>query len=247
MSLHLPRLGVEPDAPFPPVESALRRPDGLLAFGGDLSVPRLRKAYRHGVFPWFSEGQPILWWSPDPRTVFETAALHPNRRFARTLRGSDWTLRADTAFAAVVTACARAPRPGQDGTWITDAMRDAYAALHAAGVAHSVEVFDGAELIGGIYGVSIGRMFFGESMFSARTGASKAALFGLARQMRRWDMPLIDAQVGNPHLDSLGAASWPRERFIASVDVLAEAPAPVIGAWTGAFGEIPAAALGTPD
>jgi len=247
VSLHLPRLGAAPDAPFPPVDSALRRPDGLLAFGGDLSVPRLCNAYRHGVFPWFSEGQPILWWSPDPRTVFETAALHPNRRFARSLRNSAWTLRADTAFADVVTACAQAPRPGQDGTWITGDMRDAYSALHAAGVAHSVEVFEGAELVGGIYGVSIGRMFFGESMFSARTGASKAALYGLARQMRRWDMPLIDAQVGNPHLASLGAASWPRERFIESVDVLAEAPSPVIGPWTEAFGAIPAAALGAPD
>ncbi|MCD9006868.1 leucyl/phenylalanyl-tRNA--protein transferase [Luteimonas sp. XNQY3] len=247
MSLHLPRLGVGPDAPFPPVDSALRRPDGLLAFGGDLSVPRLRNAYRHGIFPWFSEGQPILWWSPDPRTVFDTATLRPNRRFARSLRGSDWTLRADTAFADVVTACAQAPRPGQDGTWITADMRDAYTALHAAGFAHSVEVFDGDDLVGGVYGVSIGRMFFGESMFSARTGTSKAALFGLARQMRRWHMPLIDAQVGNPHLASLGAASWPRERFIESVDVLAEAPAPVTGAWTGAFGEMPAAALGAPD
>ena len=247
MSLHLPRLGAAPDAPFPPVERALRRPDGLLAFGGDLSVPRLRNAYRHGVFPWFSEGQPILWWSPDPRTVFETAELRPNRRSARTLRSSDWLLRADTAFADVVTACAQAPRPGQDGTWITAGMRDAYSMLHAAGFAHSVEVFDGDALVGGIYGVSIGRMFFGESMFSARTGASKAALFGLARQMRHWAMPLIDAQVGNPHLASLGAASWPRGRFIESVDALAEAPAPVTGAWTGAFGAIPAATLGAPD
>ncbi|MDR6990900.1 leucyl/phenylalanyl-tRNA--protein transferase [Luteimonas sp. 3794] len=247
MSLHLPRLGVAPDAPFPPVDSALRRPDGLLAFGGDLSVTRLRNAYRHGVFPWFSDGQPILWWSPDPRTVFETADLRPNRRFARTLRGSGWILRADTAFADVVTACAQAPRPGQDGTWITEAMRDAYLALHAAGFAHSVEVFDDTELVGGIYGVSIGRMFFGESMFSARSGASKAALFGLARQMRSWDMPLIDAQVGNPHLASLGAARWPRERFIESVDTLAEATVPVAGPWTSAFGEIPATALDARD
>lgn len=247
MSLHLPRLGVEPDAPFPPVDSALRRPDGLLAFGGDLSVPRLRNAYRHGVFPWFSEGQPILWWSPDPRTVFETAGLRPNRRFARALRGSGWTLRADTAFADVVTACAQAPRPGQNGTWITDAMRDAYTALHAAGFAHSVEVFEGDALVGGIYGVSIGRMFYGESMFSARTGGSKAALFGLARQMRLWDMPLIDAQVGNLHLASLGAASWPRERFVESVEALAQMPAPVSGTWTGVFDEIRAATLGLPD
>ncbi|VXB27321.1 leucyl/phenylalanyl-tRNA-protein transferase [Luteimonas sp. 9C] len=247
MSLHLPRLGVEPDAPFPPVDRALRRPDGLLAFGGDLSVLRLRNAYRHGVFPWFSEGQPILWWSPDPRAVFETADLRPNRRLARALRGSGWTLRADTAFADVVTACAQAPRPGQDGTWITDAMRDAYTALHAAGSAHSVEVFDGDALVGGIYGVALGRMFFGESMFSARSGASKAALFALARQMRHWNMPLIDAQVGNPHLVALGADHWPRERFIETARRLVDDPAPVEGRWTAAFGDSPAARLGAPD
>lgn len=247
MSLHLPRLGQDPESPFPPVETALRRPDGLLAFGGDLSVARLRNAYRHGVFPWFSEGQPILWWSPDPRTVFETATLRPNRRLARALRNSDWTLRADTAFADVVTACAHAPRPGQDGTWITPAMCDAYAGLHAAGLAHSVEVFEGDRLIGGIYGVAIGRMFYGESMFSARSGASKAALTGLARQLRGWDMPLIDAQLSNPHLQMLGAVSWPRQRFVASLAELVARPAVVEGSWTAAFGNIEVARLAAVD
>lgn len=247
MSLHLPRLGEDPRAPFPPVETALRRPDGLLAFGGDLSAARLHNAYRRGIFPWFSEGQPILWWSPDPRTVFETATLRPNRRLARFLRGSGWVLRADTAFAGVVAACASAPRPGQDGTWITAAMRDAYAELHAAGWAHSVEVFDGDRLVGGIYGVGIGRMFYGESMFSAQSGGSKAALMGLAWQMRRWDMPLIDAQLDNPHLSLLGAVSWPRARFVAALADLVARPAPVAGDWTSAFGVIDAARLAASD
>ncbi len=243
MSLHLPRLGPAPDAPFPPAGSALRHPDGLLAFGGDLSVPRLRAAYRQGIFPWFSDGQPILWWSPDPRLVFETATFALPRRFRRSLRRNPWTVRADTAFDAVVAACATAPRPGQDGTWITAAMRDAYAALHAAGDAHSVEVFDGARLVGGIYGVAIGRMFFGESMFSAESGGSKVALAALARQLQQWDMPLLDAQVGNPHLVGLGGIAWPRSRFLATVGALTSAPAPLAGAWTDAFGVLPAAAL----
>lgn len=247
MSLHLPRLGQDPESPFPPVETALRRPDGLLAFGGDLSVARLRNAYRRGVFPWFSAGQPILWWSPDPRTVFETAMLRPNRRLARALRNSGWILRADTAFADVVNACAQAPRPGQDGTWITPAMGEAYAELHAAGLAHSIEVFDGDRLVGGIYGVAIGRMFFGESMFSARSGGSKAALMGLARQMRMWDMPLIDAQLDNPHLQMLGAVSWPRERFTARLAQLVARPAPVDGTWSVPFGCLEAARLALPD
>lgn len=243
MSLHLPRLGQDPQAPFPPVDTALRRPDGLLAFGGDLSAARLCNAYRRGIFPWFSEGQPILWWSPDPRTVFETATLRPNRRFARALRNSGWVLRADTMFSEVVVACAEAPRPGQDGTWITPSMRTAYSELHTAGLAHSVEVFEADQLVGGIYGVGIGGMFFGESMFSARSDASKTALMGLAWQMRRWDMPLIDAQLENPHLSMLGAVSWPRDRFVKAVAELAARPAVVDGLWTSAFGEIEAAQL----
>ncbi|KLI98011.1 leucyl/phenylalanyl-tRNA--protein transferase [Luteimonas sp. FCS-9] len=236
MSLHLPRLGDDPQAPFPPVSSALRRPDGLLAFGGDLSVARLANAYRLGIFPWFSQGQPILWWSPDPRTVFETATFALPRRFVRQLRRCDWQVRADTAFEAVVGACASVPRPGQDGTWITDAMQAAYAALHRAGLAHSIEVFEGDRLVGGIYGVAIGRMFFGESMFSRVSGASKLALGALARQLHRWQMPLIDAQVGNPHLDALGAAHWPRPRFVEAIAGLVEQPSPITGVWTQPFG-----------
>ena len=165
-------LSSDPHAPFPPADSAMQEPDGLLAIGGDLSLPRLLNAYRHGIFPWFSPGQPPLWWSPDPRMVFATDGVRLSSRFRRGLRHSPWEVRADTAFEQVITACAKAPRPGQHGTWITSGMRQAYIDLHRHGHAHSVEVFEGDALVGGIYGVAIGRMFFGESMFSGRSGGS---------------------------------------------------------------------------
>lgn len=228
------------------MDTALRRPDGLLAFGGDLSVARLLNAYRHGIFPWFSEGQPILWWSPDPRVVFRTDRIHLTRRFRRILRASDWRVQADTAFRDVVDACAAAPRPGQDGTWITTGMADAYGALHAAGHAHSVEVRDGDRLVGGIYGVAIGRAFFGESMFSGAPGGSTVALAALASQLARWDMPLIDAQVANPHLERLGATRVPRERFMLDIARLVDVPGRT-GAWTSAFGTVAANALAAGD
>lgn len=231
-----------PDAPFPPAETALRDPDGLLAIGGDLSPVRLLNAYAAGVFPWFSEGQPLLWWSPDPRMVFRTDGVHLSARFRRTLRASRWTVRADTCFDAVIAACAASPRPGQDGTWITDGMRDAYAALHRLGHAHSVEVFDGEQLVGGIYGVAIGRMFFGESMFSAASGGSKVALAALAHRLAQWGWPLIDAQVENDHLLSMGAEHWPRERFLALVREQVRMDA-AVGSWTTGFGEMAAAVL----
>lgn len=227
-------------APFPPVEHALHEPDGLLAIGGDLSLPRLLNAYAHGIFPWFSEGQPILWWSPDPRMVFATDAVHLSRRFCRSLKHSKWTIHADTAFTEVVDACAKTPRPGQDGTWITRDMQDAYEALHRTGHAHSVEVLDdGGTLAGGIYGVAIGRMFFGESMFSTRSGGSKIALAALARHLLRNGCPLIDAQVENPHLVRMGGKLWPRSRFIEQLTPLVHAPAPSSD-WTTQFGEISA-------
>jgi leucyl/phenylalanyl-tRNA--protein transferase len=175
-----------PEAPFPPAAQALRVPDGLLAVGGDLSPARLLNAYRHGIFPWFSEGQPILWWTPDPRMVFRTGKPILSTRFRRSLRNCAWQVRADTAFDQVIAACASLPRPGQDGTWITPGMLAAYRELHRLGHAHSVEVFDGDRLVGGIYGVAIGRMFFGESMFSAEPGGSKVALAALARRLREW-------------------------------------------------------------
>lgn len=236
MSRSLPwRLDPRPDAPFPPAETALRQPDGLLAVGGDLSPVRLLNAYAGGIFPWFSEGEPLLWWSPDPRTVFRSDGVRLSSRFRRTLRSSDWMLRADTCFSEVIRACAASPRPGQDGTWITDDMVAAYEALHALGFAHSVEVFEGERLVGGIYGVVIGRMFFGESMFSAVSGGSKVALAGLAAFVHEQGWPLIDAQVENPHLLSLGAEHWARERFLEVVREQVRLPEEP-GRWTARFG-----------
>lgn len=235
MPRHPALLDADPLAPFPPVEQALRDPDGLLAVGGDLSPPRLLNAYAHGIFPWFSHGQPLLWWSPDPRMTFDTARFRLSSRLRRDLRRSDWAIRADTAFDAVVAACAHAPRPGQDGTWIVPAMRRAYGDLHRLGHAHSVEVWEGEALAGGIYGVAIGRMFFGESMFSARSGGSKVALAALAGFLHEQGCPLIDAQVENPHLLSLGARHLPRPAFMAQVRELVAQPG-LEGAWTARFG-----------
>lgn len=233
----------DPGAPFPPASQALREPDGLLAVGGDLSPGRLLAAYRGGIFPWYSRGQPILWWSPDPRMVFRTDAVHLSSRLRRELRRSGWCIRADTAFDAVLAACADTPRPGQRGTWITPEMRLAYARLHRLGHAHSVEVLDGdGQLAGGIYGVGIGRMFFGESMFSARPGGSKAALAALARQLDGWGWPLLDAQVENPHLHTLGGETWPRARFLEAVETLVGQRGRD-GSWTTAFGTVQASAL----
>ena len=240
MPLTLPWLNADPQAPFPPADSALSEPSGLLAAGGDLSPIRLLNAYRHGIFPWFSQGQPLLWWTPDPRMVFRTDAVHLSRRTARQLRASGWIIRADTAFDAVIAACARAPRPGQRGTWITADMQAAYRELHQLGHAHAVEVYDHENLVGGIYGVAIGRMFFGESMYSARSGASKAALAALAFRLHEWEWPLIDAQVENPPLHSMGAESWPRERFLDEVGRLTAIDEPT-GPWTARFGELAAA------
>ena len=236
-------LSPDPDSPFPPADAALTQPDGLLAIGGDLSPSRLLNAYRHGIFPWYSEGQPILWWTPDPRMVFRTDAVVLTSRFRRQLRGSTWSVRADTAFEQVVAACANSPRPGQDGTWITESMRQAYQRLHLLGHAHSVEVFDGELLVGGLYGVAIGKMFFGESMYSGQSGGSKVAIAALARRLHGWDWPLIDAQVENPHLVSLGAESWPRERFLRQVEVLVGSPG-YAGSWTERFGTLSAGELG---
>ena len=247
MTRRLPwRLDDAPDAPFPPAETALRDPDGLLALGGDLSPVRLLNAYAGGIFPWFSEGQPLLWWSPDPRMVFRTDGVHLSSRFRRSLRQSTWTLRADTCFEQVINACAASPRPGQDGTWITRDMRDAYVDLHRLDFAHSVEVFDGNALVGGIYGVAIGRMFFGESMFSAVSGGSKVALAGLAHRLASWGWPLIDAQVENDHLLRMGAENWPRQRFLALAREQVQQPA-AAGDWVDLFGTLAAAEIADPD
>ena len=246
MPIRLPRLAAAADAPFPDPARALEEPNGLLAFGGDLQVPRLLNAYRQGIFPWFSADEPILWWSPDPRCVFRTDAMHLPRRLRRSLRSSDWQLYFDTAFESVIDACA-APRTHQPGTWITRSMREAYIALHDAGHAHSVEVRSGdGGLVGGLYGVASGRMFFAESMFSAETNGSKAALFGLAALLRTWRCPLIDAQLASAHLASLGAILLPRSSFLAEARDLARQPAPA-QAWQSPAPPLPMASLFVQD
>ena len=231
--IRLPFLDPERPDVFPPVERALREPDGLLAAGGDLAPERLLAAYRRGIFPWYSQGQPILWWSPDPRTVFATGDMHVPNRLARWLRTCEWTLLADTAFARVMRACA-APREKQSGTWIDEDMLAAYEHLHALGHAHCVEAWDGDALVGGIYGVAIGRMFFGESMFSAADNGSKVALLALAHALRGWGFPLLDAQVASPHLFTLGAYEIERAEFCARVEELTAAPR-TGGSWREIF------------
>jgi leucyl/phenylalanyl-tRNA--protein transferase len=189
-------------------------PSGLLAVGGDLSCERLLLAYSLGIFPWYSEGQPILWHSPDPRTVLMPSALHVPRSLRKVLRHGRFEVRLDTAFDAVVSACAEVERPDQAGTWITDAMRCAYGALHREGFAHSTEAWEQGQLVGGLYGVSLGSAFFGESMFTLRPDASKVAFVTLVTQLARWDFDLIDCQVHTEHLERFGATPWPREHFL---------------------------------
>ena len=201
-----------PDLSFPDVELALKEPDGLLAIGGDLSCARLLKAYACGIFPWYGPGQPILWWSPDPRLVLQPEALHISRSLRKTLKKGIFRVTMDEAFAAVIDSCA-GPRENRSGTWITPEMAAAYLELHREGYAHSVECWREGQLVGGLYGVSIGRVFFGESMFTRVSDASKVALVTLAAQLRRWNFPLIDCQVHTPHLESLGAIPLPRQEF----------------------------------
>jgi len=203
------------DAPesFPPVERALAEPPGLLAAGGDLSTARLLVAYRRGIFPWYSPGQPVLWWSPDPREVLPVDALRVSRSLERTLRRGRFHTSVDREFAAVIDGCA-APRAASPGTWITPEMRAAYLALHALGAAHSIEVWRGAELVGGVYGVAVGRVFAGESMFSRASDASKVALVALAGWCRGQGHELIDCQLPSAHLRSLGSRPMPRAEFL---------------------------------
>ncbi|WP_347259520.1 leucyl/phenylalanyl-tRNA--protein transferase [Rudaea sp.] len=228
--IRIPILHAGSSEAFPDVETALAEPNGLLAAGGDLSPRRLLEAYRHGIFPWYSRGEPILWWSPDPRMVFRTDQVHVSTRLRRFLRHCDWTIRADTAFAEVMRACA-APRPTQPTTWITREMFDAYCNLHRLGHAHSFEVYAGDALAGGIYGVAVGRMFYGESMFSARPNGSKVALLALCRALHAWQFPLLDAQVHSAHLVSLGAVEVPRAQFARDVARLAALP-DIRGPWS---------------
>jgi leucyl/phenylalanyl-tRNA--protein transferase len=196
---------------FPSPARAVR---GVVAAGGDLSPERLLLAYRSGIFPWYEEGLPILWHSPDPRCVLLTDRLHVGRTLRRVLASGAHEVRFDSVFERVVRACKATPRPGQDGTWITDEMEEAYVRLHRLGYAHSVEVWEGGELAGGLYGVSLGRVFFGESMFSWRSNASKVALTALVRRVTPWGFRLVDAQVATPLTLSLGAEHWARHRFL---------------------------------
>ena len=202
----------DPPEAFPDIEEAMREPDGLLAAGGDLSSERLLYAYRKGIFPWFDEGQPVLWWSPDPRCVLRPADYHVSRRLWRDIAASRLKLTFNTAFAEVMEACA-GPRRSAQGTWITTDMRRAYSGLHDEGWAHSIEVRDNGKLVGGVYGVAIGRIFFGESMFSARSNASKVALLGLCRLLETHRFDLLDCQVVSGHLLTLGATTMPRHEF----------------------------------
>ena len=206
----------DPPEAFPDPALALSDPDGLLAVGGDLSPARLLYAYRHGIFPWYHADQPILWWSPDPRAVLLPQDVHISRSLRRRMAHGGYTVGFDTAFADVMAACADT-RPGQPegGTWISPAMQAAYGELHRLGVAHSVEIWVDSELAGGIYGIALGRVFFGESMFSRRTDGSKLALVHLARQLDTWGYALIDCQVHSEHLESLGSTLLPRRDFLA--------------------------------
>ncbi len=207
----IPWLG--PGDPFPPVERALEEPNGLLAAGGDLSEARLLDAYARGIFPWYSAGQPVLWWSPDPRMVLIPAELRIPRSLRKRLARRDYEVRADSAFEEVIRACAE-PRRSQDGTWITEDMAEAYLRLHRSGRAHSVETWIGGTLAGGLYGVELGRMFYGESMFARAPDASKIALAHLVRQLARRDCGMIDCQMKTALLARFGAREVPRREFI---------------------------------
>ena len=202
------------DEMFPSPEYALREPDGLLAVGGSLSPKRLLAAYCQGIFPWYSADQPILWWSPDPRTVLVPSRIKVSRSLRKTLSRKTFTVTADTMFDTVIDQCG-APRQGESGTWITADVRTAYCQLHRLGYAHSIETWQDNTLVGGLYGVAIGRIFYGESMFSRVSDASKTALVTLAQQLERWQFSLIDCQMHTDHLVSMGAEEIPRSRFTA--------------------------------
>jgi leucyl/phenylalanyl-tRNA--protein transferase len=224
---------LEADDDFPALARALRRPNGLLAAGGDLSAERLLRAYRHGIFPWYGEGEPILWWSPDPRMVLFPGELRISRSLRKVLRKGTFAVSADTAFEAVIEGCS-GPRAGQPGTWITADMKQAYCRLHRLGVAHSVETWQHGRLAGGLYGVALGHAFFGESMFSRATDASKIALVRLVRQLHAWGFGMIDCQMRTELLASFGAREIPRSEFTRRLSELIHYPA-VPGPWSQQF------------
>jgi leucyl/phenylalanyl-tRNA--protein transferase len=220
---------LEPGDELPPVERALREPNGLLAAGGDLSPQRLLEAYRQGVFPWFSSDDPLLWWSPDPRMVLFVREVRVSRSLRRTIRSRRFRVTADVAFGDVIAGCG-APSVNRESTWITHEMEQAYRRLASLGWAHSAEAWAGSELAGGLYGVAVGRMFYGESMFTRQRDASKVVLVHLARQLERWGFELIDCQMSTPHLASLGAREIPRSDFVQRLKRLVDQP-PVASPW----------------
>lgn len=219
----------QPEQPFPPVQQALVEPEGLLAVGGCLSPSRIINAYRHGIFPWFNPDDPILWWSPNPRLILLPYQLYVSRRLAKTIRSGKFTFTLDKAFAQVVDNCSK-PRSYANGTWITDGIKQAYLALHQLGIAHSAEVWFEGQLVGGLYGVALGEVFFGESMFHTETDASKVAFVQLVQHLTAWNYQVIDCQVHTPHLASLGAQEISRPQFIDLLNQYCEIP-PHPSAW----------------
>ncbi len=223
---------LDPDNPnqdFPFIKKALKDPNGLLAVGGCLSTDRLLNAYRQGIFPWYNDDEPILWWTPDPRLVLFPDQLIISQSLRKTLKKQKFTVTIDQAFEQVIEACAQ-PRKDENGTWITNEIATAYTKLHHLGFAHSAEAWFEGELVGGLYGVTIGQMFFGESMFHTMTDASKVAFVTLVEQLKNWDYQLIDCQVHSPHLASLGAVNLNRDKFKSLIDKHCEAPASIL-AW----------------
>lgn len=218
-----------PRQPFPPVSQAMRDPNGLLAIGGDLSATRLLNAYAQGIFPWYNPDEPILWWCPDPRAVLFPSAFHVSRSLARRLRKPDYAVTLNRAFGTVLEACG-APRARGRGTWLGAEMKQAYQDLHERGHAQSIEIWQHGGLAGGLYGVSLGRAFYGESMFSRIDDGSKIAMHWLCRQLSRWDFELMDCQISSPHLATLGAVEVPRERFLSLLRGAVAQPAPT-GRW----------------
>lgn len=217
----------DPDQPFPPTHLAMRDPNGLLAIGGDLTPRRLLRAYAQGIFPWYNPDEPILWWCPDPRTVLVPAQLHVTRSLRQAIQRKDYAVTFDRALGSVLDSCSGERRDSR-GTWLGLDMKSAYRQLHQQGHCHSVEIWRDGELIGGLYGVSIGRMFFGESMFTRADNASKIALYWLCEQFKVWQFEMIDCQVGSTHLASLGAQSLGRDKFLHQVAIATQQAAPAL-------------------
>lgn len=226
-------LGDEPCFPDP----ALAEPDGLLAVGGDLGIERLVCAYAQGIFPWYGPDTPILWWSPDPRPLIEPAHVHVSRSLRRQLNRGEFQVTFDQEFEAVIGACARSPRPQGEGTWLVWDMIEAYCELHEHGLAHSVEAWKDGRLVGGLYGVALGRAFFGESMFHKESGASKTAFVTLCRVLARWGFDFVDCQQVTPHMTALGAVPTPRREFLSRLRAAIDHPTRK-GSWSDAGGEL---------